>query len=315
MTQAPELRPASQEAAGAAIASDLLESMGIRVTPDATPSPDVETEPAPLVQVAEEDIPAEPVPEAQPVSQESVEEWVARVRDNPRSISAVPGLLRVEVTEKLLQAERAEHEKFAAEQKDITLRATRLAIDRGIQQGRQEVIAQQQYAQVDALANGDPASFTRWAGENPQMARWYYETRAQGGLQAIAEAEPVTRGIVTTAQTLLATLQAYPAFHAAAVQRAEKEQLPQTAEGLQRLAIIVSDELANARTGPSAPTAPPISSPALKDVPRPSGVSSSGNPPTPAAPKLPNDVAALLDMGVRDSMKRVRKEGERTQQE
>lgn len=316
MTQAPtsdEPRFASQEAAGNALASGLLESMGIEIpaVPDTEPNiPD--EEPAPVPSPVAEETPAEPQAQA-PV--ESVDEWVERLRANPRSISAVPGNLRIAVMESLVESDRAAREKFEQERKDIELRAVRIAAERGVEQGRQEVLAQQRYAQIDAMAQSDPGSFTKWASENPQGAQWYYQWRAQGGVKALVEQEPVNRALIASAQTLLGALQSNPELHTSAVQQAQRENLPTSAEGLQRLAIIVAEHLA--RGAPAAGAASPSAAPKpmLKDVPRPEGVSGAGSAPVPREPQLSNDISTLIADGLTPTLKRARREGNRTPEE
>lgn len=315
MTQAQasnELRFASQEAVGDAVASGLLESMGLEIpaTPD-IPPPEPDAEPEAEQEAVAEATPSEPQTQA-PVT--SVEEWVERVRANPSSISGVPGNLRIAVTQGLLEGERTAREKFEQERKEIELRAVRIAAERGIEQGRQEVLAQQRYAQIDAMAQSDPASFTKWANENPQGAQWYYQWRSQGGVKALVEQEPVNRALITSAQTVLGALSSNPELHASAVQQAQRENLPTTAEGLQRLTMIVAEHLA--RGAPAAAAAsPPAPKPTLKDVPRPEGVSASGTAPVPRAPQLSNDISTLLEEGLTPTLKRARREGNRTPEE
>lgn len=316
MSQAPtstELRFASQEAAGDALASGLLESMGVEIpaTPDVAP-PEPNAEPEVVPESVADKPSAEPQVQ-QPV--ESVDEWVARLRQNPKSISAVPGNLRIEVMESLLDSERVSREKFEQERKDIELRAVRIAAERGVEQGRQEVLSQQRYAQIDAMAQSDPGSFTKWASENPQGAQWYYQWRAQGGVKALVEQEPVNRALIASAQTLLGALQSNPELHTSAVAQAQRENLPTSAEGLQRLAIIVAEHLARGAPTAAAPSPPATPKPTLKDVPRPEGVSGAGSAPVPREPQLSNDISTLLADGLSSTLKRAKREGNRTPEE
>lgn len=107
-------------------------------------------------------------------------DWVAVIRDAPQRINEVPAKERAAVIERLRQGDSQEFEQRLA----TAIRREREAV-------REEVIRMQQIesavAEIDDLAENDPAAFKDWREQYPERAAAYFRFKADKTVETLPQ--------------------------------------------------------------------------------------------------------------------------------